>query len=502
MALFFIFFALSGIVMNHRQFFSPVDVSRNWLPQEYRYNNWNNAAVKGSIEIGDDSVLIFGNIGIWLTNTGFTQFEDWNHGFPEGTDNRKVSDILQTPNGNLFAATLFGLFRFDSAKKEWHKTTLHNVESRIVALEIISDTLLVLTRSRLLLGFIHDNYSTFEVKELQAPPSAEKQVSLFRTIWVIHSGEILGLTGKLLVDLGGLAMILLSVTGLLFFVAPKWMRRIKRSISLKNKLKNTTRWSYQWHLKVGIIFAFLLFVASLTGMFLRPPLLIPIAGKEVKPLKYTHLDQPNYWDDKLRDIHYEPQYHGFAISTSDGMYFLNENLTQEPLRYKLQPPVSVMGISVFRHHPGGGYMVGSFSGIFHWNPYDEILNDFRTGQPVAEQSGLRSPFGELAVAGYHSTENEEWIFDYNAGAISKSGKPLPGMPTQILQQSGMSLWNLALEIHTWRILKFLIGDFYILVVPLAGILGIFIVISGVVMWVLRRRRKHVTMIKSVCSKNE
>lgn len=39
-AIFFILFALSGIVMNHRGFFSRFDVSGKYLPKEYRYSNW------------------------------------------------------------------------------------------------------------------------------------------------------------------------------------------------------------------------------------------------------------------------------------------------------------------------------------------------------------------------------------------------------------------------------------------------------------------------------
>ncbi len=46
------------------------------------------------------------------------------------------------------------------------------------------------------------------------------------------------------------------------------------------------------------------------------------------------------------------------------------------------------------------------------------------------------------------------------------------------RQSSMSLWNLSLEIHTGRFFQFLLGDFYILIVPLVGLAAIMVIISG------------------------
>ena len=64
-----ILFAASGIVMNHRQTFSPVDVSRNLLPGNYTYKNWNLAGVRGSYEV-EDASFIYGN----MNGTRLTRF--------------------------------------------------------------------------------------------------------------------------------------------------------------------------------------------------------------------------------------------------------------------------------------------------------------------------------------------------------------------------------------------------------------------------------------------
>jgi len=89
LTVFILFASVSGIILNHRKALSGIDVRRTLLPKEYHYHNWNNAAVKGTEKINNDSVLIYGNIGIWLTDSSFSKFSDFNKGFPKGIDNRK-----------------------------------------------------------------------------------------------------------------------------------------------------------------------------------------------------------------------------------------------------------------------------------------------------------------------------------------------------------------------------------------------------------------------------
>lgn len=497
LAVFFMFFALSGIIMNHRGLFSHFDVSRNWLPKEYRYNNWNNAAIRGINEIGKDSLLAYGNIGIWLTNNDLSKFTDFNKGFSKGIDNRKVSDLRKTQSGELFAATQFGLFRLSNQNNAWQKVQLPIEEERIVALEELGDSLLVISRSYILLGYGKENFKEFSIIRLNGPNGAENRVSLFRTIWTIHSGEIWGNAGRFIVDIGGIAMILLSLTGLFYFFAPKVLRRIKSKINLKSKIKRANRWSFKWHLKVGIVASVLLLVVTLTGMFLRPPLLIPIASKTVKPIRGSILDSENYWNDKLRDLIYDSDRKVFLLATSDGIYFTPADFSEPPFRALLQPQVSVMGINIFWPEGDGNFAVASFSGLYKWNPYENGLWDYLTGEETRPESGLNSPIGNLAIAGGAILPNGQKIFfDYNTGAFSTDSQlTIPTMPSTILEKSGMSLWNLALEVHTWRILGFIISDFYILIVPIAGILGVIIVISGSLMWLIRYRSQKRRMLK-------
>ena len=88
-------YVFSGIILNHRGGLSFIDVDRKLLPKEYRYQNWNNAAVKSTLKISSDSILVYGNIGIWLTDSSFTDFNDFSAGVPKGIDNRKIFQMIQ-----------------------------------------------------------------------------------------------------------------------------------------------------------------------------------------------------------------------------------------------------------------------------------------------------------------------------------------------------------------------------------------------------------------------
>ena len=216
--------------MNHRELVSGIDLRRQVLPDNYEYRNWNNAALKGNLIISKDSILVFGNIGIWLTDSVFNEYTSFNSGFPAGSDNRKISDVLRTTDGNLYAATFFGLYSYDFGDNNWHKFKLEGRGERFTGLECIGDTIFALSRSHLYKGISGGIKTDFTRIELPQPPGFDNKITLFETIWQIHSGEIFGLPGKLYVDFQGILTIFLSITGIIFFFSPGWIkRRIRRN---------------------------------------------------------------------------------------------------------------------------------------------------------------------------------------------------------------------------------------------------------------------------------
>ncbi len=481
-----LYYGITGIFMNHREQFSSVDVNLKLLPDNYEYRNWNNAALKGNLVLSPDSILIYGNIGVWLTDSTFRRYSSFNSGFPQGSDNRKISDLHSTKDGDLYAATLFGLYAYDFTDGRWVKFETDSSIERFVSIESAGDTLYALSRSYLYTGRSEGTGTTFTRNELPAPVGYESEVTLFQTLWQLHSGEIFGLPGKLFVDLLGAITVFLSITGIIYFFFPGWIKRRARKDISYHKIARVNKWSLKWHNKVGAWTFVLLVILFFTGMFLRPPLLIAIANARVAPLKYSHLDQPNPWYDKLRGLLYDQSTGNLLFSTSDGMYFSDRNL-KSVSSFQVQPPVSVMGITSFSKFNEYTYIVGSFSGLFLWNPNSPEIIDYTSGSLYTENSGGR-PIGEYKVTGTIADYSGRlYMVDYGSGIMPLGHEGVfPAMPDNILEVSKMSLWNFALEIHTGRIFENITGAFYILIVPLAGLTGITVVISGYLLW----RRKY------------
>ncbi|MCF8366405.1 MAG: PepSY domain-containing protein, partial [Bacteroidales bacterium] len=317
LSLFILVFAFSGMVLNHRELLSSLDVNRNLLPEDYRYSNWNLAAVRGSIHLQDETSLVYGNIGVWITKDDFRTFEDFNQGFPDGIDNRKISKIIRTPENRLFAGTFFGLFFWDKESNYWRKLDLPGNESRIVDLLINGDELWILTRSFLLKADYTKSHFRAAIHTLPPPENYKNKEGLFKTLWVIHSGEIYGLPGKIFVDLMALVFIFLTVTGLMLWLFPGLIKRMKRKGKQVKGWSSSMRFSLKWHNKLGYYLVPFLMLTTITGMFLRPPLLIPIANVKVGKIPFTELDSPNPWFDKLRAVLIDPETGWIVLNTSE-----------------------------------------------------------------------------------------------------------------------------------------------------------------------------------------
>ena len=195
-----------------------------------------------------------------------------------------------------------GLYKRSANSGKWTKVDLKLEKERIADLALKEDTLLVLSRHYLLKTADGNN---FEKIQLPEPVNYERKTGLFNTLWELHSGELFGLTGKLVVDLLGIVTIFLSITGLLHFFFPKWIKRRKRKKKPVRPLAKATKTNLRWHNVVGYMFAAFLLITTFAGIHLRPPLLIAIVNKQVGIIPGTHLDSPNPWFDKLRRVQWD-----------------------------------------------------------------------------------------------------------------------------------------------------------------------------------------------------
>jgi len=491
-AIFIILWAFSGIILNHRHTFSSIDVNSKMLPAEHQYNNWNNAALRGAVHLDSTRTWFYGNVGVWEYIEIKDRWVDRRQGLPGGADHHKVNCLILTKGGELFSGTRFGLYRFNSSDSSWTAMPLPDADNHVVDIVEIDDSLYVLSRSHLWRMPL-SKAAQFEYMPVPAPAGYDNKVGLFKTMWVIHSGEIYGIAGKLLVDAVAAIFIFLTVSGLIYFFFPRLIKKRKRKKRDVKQIAFWNKWSIKWHNKIGIWLVIILIITTFTGMFLRPPLLIAIASGRVSKIPHSVLDDGNPWYDKLRRIIHDEHQGKVLLATSEGIYGVDEKFRSSPVFMHPQPPVSVMGYNVFTQLNNGKFLVGSFSGIFSWDPAHNAVQDYITGLPYRPPAGMSSPISANMISGYYADRNGgEHLFDYNTGVMSsRFAKSFPAMPEKLIR-TRIPLWNFALELHTARLFKPFMGDFYILFIPLFGLSTLIILISGIVLWVRKYigRRKH------------
>jgi len=484
-SVFLFVFALSGIFLNHRRAISSVDIPRSWLPQKYEYDNWNNGSVRGSFKISPDSILLYGGNGIWLTDSVASHFTSFNKGMKNGADNRITNNIVRNRSGEIFAVTTFNLYRLSDDNSWQNISERVNSRERFSDLEIHEDSLVLLTRSHAFVSV--SPFDKFEQIDIKIPDGYDSRVSLFKTIWTLHSGELFGIVGMIFVDILGITTILLCITGVILMFFPKIIKRRKKAKKESAIIRNIWKSSIKWHNKPGAVLIVFLLIVCISGMFLRPPLLISIIRAKNNPVPLSVQTDENTWHDKLRSIRYDDFRNEWILYTSDGFYNM-DNLMKVPVKMEKTPPVSVMGLNVMERKDSVTWILGSFSGMYNWNRQSGKITDFFTGKsPERPKKG--PPMIMNPISGYSGDFNDDIVFDYSTGAKSKNA--FTAMP-DVFAKGQMSLWHLSLEAHVGRIYVFLPDIIAAFFVPLSGIFFLIILISGYIVYRKRfkKRRKR------------
>ena len=529
LSVFMLVFCVSGIILNHREVFSGCEVSRKWLPASYHIKNFNNGVVKGTVVKKSaahslssekcDSVLAYGCAGVFLTDSRLSTWQDFNAGLPESIDERNVRHVVKAKDGSLWCAALRDVYRYDENSHRWKKVELPGNEERIMDVALAKDsmTVVALTRSRVftIVPFVQygeivkigkSSSETYRVesKIIPAPKKYEPKTTLFKLVWHLHSGEFFGLPGKLVVDAIALVLIVLSITGILLFILPYGIRRAKK-LAAKARMKRLGKqfaWNMKWHNKIGYFTIVLTLWIAITGMCLRPPLMVPLV---LSKLPQAVGEDGNVWQDKLRAIRWDAVQGDWLVSTSEGFLRVDEDFSQAPkmLPDDECPKLSPMGVTVWESDGKGGWIVGSFRGIYRWNPVNHSLNqilDYFTGKPSEETSMI--PISDNLVCGYSEDflGGKPLVFDFAKGVEDAKGQVVAlcndepktsrneeSMSDLICETAPMSLWNVALELHVGRCYSPFLGPLSDLFVFLSGLLITLVLLSGYI--ISHRRRK-------------
>ena len=529
LSVFMLVFCVSGIILNHREALSGCEVSRKWLPASYHIKNFNNGVVKGTVvkksaahslsSENCDSVLAYGCAGVFLTDSRLSTWQDFNAGLPESIDERNVRHVVKAKDGSLWCAALRDVYRYDENSHRWKKVELPGNEERIMDVALAKDsmTVVALTRSRVftIVPFVQygeivkigkSSSETYRVesKIIPAPKKYEPKTTLFKLVWHLHSGEFFGLPGKLVVDAIALVLIVLSITGILLFILPYGIRRAKK-LAAKARMKRLGKqfaWNMKWHNKIGYVTIVLTLWIAITGMCLRPPLMVPLV---LSKLPQAVGEDGNVWQDKLRAIRWDAVQGDWLVSTSEGFLRVDEDFSQAPkmLPDDECPKLSPMGVTVWESDGKGGWIVGSFRGIYRWKPVNHSLNqilDYFTGKPSEETSMI--PISDNLVCGYSEDflGGKPLVFDFAKGVEDAKGQAVAlrndepktsrneeSMSDLICETAPMSLWNVALELHVGRCYSPFLGPLSDLFVFLSGLLITLVLLSGYI--ISHRRRK-------------
>lgn len=471
---------LSGVVLNHRSAVSHIGVSREILPEAYRYEKWNNGLMRGTLAYRTSGMYIpglfvYGNAGIWHGDRDGARFADFNRGLPKGADKRNVRGMAQTPSGHIFAITTGALYRY-GRHSGWQPTPLRPAPGeRLSDITTVGDTLVAAGRSYIYTSL--PPYTSFRRVQLKAPDNHDGNVTLFRTVWTLHNGEMFGWAGRVFVDLMAVLLMLIAATGAMAFLMPRTTRMMKKDT---RKAGRHTAATMLLHRRLGrATIALTLFVCA-TGWMLRPPMIALVASLRTPPIPGTTLHSDNPWHDKLRMVRHDDKAGDWLISTSDGFYSL-ATLEATPEKTGKEPPVSVMGLNVWQKDSQGRWLAGSFGGMYEWDRSSGQITDFFTRQTTDAHRGV--PFGQHPVSGYSADfVGKAFAVDYRKGTDEvPQPREMAGLP--------MSLWAVAQEVHTGRIFTFL-GKGSALYVFVAGSVAIAALWTGLRLTSRKRRKSR------------
>lgn len=488
-----LFASLSGILLNHRTLLLDIDAPSWLVPSSYTYTNWNNGALRGSLN-ADSLRYYYGGAGIYLQpKAGNKPMVEDMAGIRRGGDERRIIAMCRDGEGGIWAASQFRLYT--KQDNLWQEQALPIEKGERLSDLITHDgELYALSRSFV---YRYQPYQSdvWERIELVKPDDYTGRLSLFRLMWALHSGEYFGKLGVLCVDIIALVVILLCLTGLLYNQLRLLLKsnRLKALFSKRSKqmASKSLNSQYKWHERLGRVFFIPTLFILLSGAFLRPPLMVPLIFAELKPWKISHLYSDNPWHESLRAMRYSPNKGQWILSTSRGFYTL-QTLGSKPERWHVQPPVSPMGINVFEDLGNDRWLVGSFSGLYlvdltASSPHDII--EYTSAKPHNPEE-RKSPVSEDPIAGlaYAQANDVPYIVSYTYGTSPLPptvGRPIDygqgehlAQPKAVSMQS-MSLWQYALEVHTGRIYGSVIGEWGVfLFIPLLGIASAIVLITG------------------------
>jgi hypothetical protein len=478
----------SGLLLNHPEWIRAFDIPQALVPADYTYRNWNRMLIRGGTITSDSTWYLAGKLGIARSTDQGRSFSILDEGFPASAYDRDTADLIILNEGSadhtLLAATRSGLYQ-KQGNSPWVKVGLPGAPSfpRMVALVKTDDRIVAFSETAAWQADTKTlNFTSAELAVAEEDSTA--QVPLFRVLHDIHNGAILGRPGKILLDISGIILVVLAVSGVVIWFVP-WRNR--QFPTLRHPPGTFFRWCWKYHLKLGIWMVLILMILAGSGIFLRPPLLLATLAHSLDAdnplLRFTA--SSGRFGGKIQAA--TSSNNGtMVISTQNSLWHGPAHLDGPFQRLKLAIPIHGMGVTVLEGMADNQLLVGSFSGLFIVE--DNSARIWRLRRPGLQES---TPYqSNDLVSGVVMAGKEPHVrLDYHDGMLpmTTGQRSLPTMPGEIAAAAPMSLWHYLFEFHNGRIFEPWLGPWYLLIIPISGTILLLLCLSGAYDWWYRRK---------------
>lgn len=489
-SIFIVWMGISGILLNHPELISKISVPKSMIPANYYFENWNRSSISDYkyFQTNKNLHIIGGYEGIFVSTDGGKHFNRLiTKGLPNSQYYCKTKSVYlledSIPKG-ILAGTFGGLYYYNFEKRYWKKLKLEEENEKVVKILDYKDSIAVFSSSNL---YLMDKQLQTNPKKVELlRDERNNKLTFIELFFQLHTGEIWGISGKIIFDIAGLAVVFLSMSGLLIWILPKTS---KIKIKLNGKIKEI-KWYfykllYDYHLKIGIYVSLILLIIGITGFFMRPPAIAIILDGEIDTDKIPFLKINNPWHDRIRNAMYDKVNDVIILDAKDG-FWISNNGENKVFKKKLPPvPIFAMGATVMEMDSNCDYIIGSFSGLFKISTINNKVVDALSGKAPMNISLIR-PGSNLITSYFTMPNGEEFITTHFDGLRAINNVSdfrnyfIP--PTELINNFRMPLWNYLFELHNGRIFQFLIGDLYILIIPLGAILFVLSIITGIFDW--------------------
>lgn len=484
---YFLIMAISGVLLNHPSLIRGISVPPGLFPSGFRHADWDRMAMREVVFSKGERPTMFvgGKAGVWQSRDSGRSFAALTGGFPPSAYDRDTLCLLLTETAQssfLYAGTRSGLYRYDFERTSWQaidRRHFGNVE--IVDLVQRGDQILVWTPNGCHALEAAETAPVLHAVPLISGAPTRPRVPLTRLMLRLHDGSVLGLSGILFVDVVGLLLIFLSCSAIVIWFVP-WKRKRSKKRSNGSRI---FRILHGYHLKFGIYATFFLVAIALTGMFIRPPFRQIIFGCTV-PTGWLGKARPaiDGWERIDRAI-YQPEDDSFLVADRGGFFKGPADFSRPFERLTIKVPVSGMGLNVLENLADGRILIGSFKGLYVWDPATGELTNLR-GNPNTGGGRHAGVVNRAVGAAVHQGELLFWA-DYRKGLkMIRSHEPHPVMPPDIATSTGMSLWQFLFLVHNGRIFQPWIGKYTWLIVPIGGVVLLVSALCGGYDWFYRK----------------